>query len=266
MISQQYPTDSDITLSILLVEDNPLNQQLTTAILNAWGHTVEVASNGKEALALHCNGKYDLILMDLQMPVMDGYEATKKIRDREKYSPYHVTIIAMTANPPAYNREKCMSIGMDGYFSKPFTVEKFHVLIKKYQERLHPMVEKTCDTDNDRIAAVTTTTPFSYAAALKQVDPIIVSMMAKPLLNELPQQLLTMRRSWEKHNWAIFQRAAHILSTLLGVFNAEPAQHIASEIDRSLRNRHTENILVLFEKLKYEIDLFSEQLRWYEIS
>jgi protein-histidine pros-kinase len=257
MTDQQVMKESGTSMSVLLVEDNPINQQLAVAMLTEWKHRVEVAVDGEQALQMHKNGKYDLILMDLQMPVMDGTEATKKIREREVNSPYCVTIIAMTANSPSNNKEKCLSAGMDDYFAKPFTVEQFHALIKKHA-KLRDNV-----TRNEANGGVAT---FNYAAALRQADPIIVSMIAKPFLDDLPEQLLTMRRSWEKHDLEVFQRGAHNLSGLLGSFHAEPARHIAAEIERNVRSHQLENLFSLFQKLENEIDLFSLHLRSYEIS
>ncbi len=104
-------------LRVLVVEDNPVNQRLAQRILEKEGHRVVLAGNGKEALDLLAGQPFDLILMDVQMPIMDGFEATRAIRKQERDS--HITIIATTAHAMTGDRERCLAAGMDSYISKP---------------------------------------------------------------------------------------------------------------------------------------------------
>jgi signal transduction histidine kinase/ActR/RegA family two-component response regulator len=104
---------------ILLAEDNPINQQLARRMLEKQGHYVGLASNGKEAVDAMAAEPFDLILMDVQMPEMSGFEATRLIRDSERTSGSHIPIIAMTAHAMKGDRERCLSAGMDGYLAKP---------------------------------------------------------------------------------------------------------------------------------------------------
>jgi CheY-like chemotaxis protein/anti-sigma regulatory factor (Ser/Thr protein kinase) len=106
-------------LSILLAEDHPVNRKLAVLILERQGHQVTSAENGREALAALEQGSFDLALMDVQMPEMDGLEATQLIREREKGTGCHIPILAMTAHAMEGDREKCLAAGMDGYVSKP---------------------------------------------------------------------------------------------------------------------------------------------------
>ncbi|HEV2497950.1 MAG TPA: response regulator [Terriglobia bacterium] len=110
-------------LCVLLTEDNLVNQKLAVKLLEKQGHTVVVANNGREALAALDKEKFDLVLMDVQMPVMGGFEATGAIREREKATGAHMPIIAMTAHAMKGDREKCLEAGMDGYVSKPINVQ-----------------------------------------------------------------------------------------------------------------------------------------------
>lgn len=116
---------------ILVAEDYIVNQEVIQDILELMDLEVEIAENGKEAIDKHLEKHYDLILMDIQMPELDGFEATKKIRKIEGDSG-HTTIIALTANALAGDREKCLQAGMDDYLSKPIEAKKLEEILLKY--------------------------------------------------------------------------------------------------------------------------------------
>ncbi|CAO3677120.1 unnamed protein product [Rhizopus microsporus] len=130
------PNDSSIPMSldILLAEDNIVNQKLAVRILEKFGHKVEIVSNGKMAVEAFENRKYDLILMDVQMPIMGGFEATQKIREIEHLSGgnSHIPIIALTAHAMIGDREKCLQSGMDEYVTKPLRFPELIAAIKKF--------------------------------------------------------------------------------------------------------------------------------------
>ena len=107
------------SLRILLAEDNPVNQKVTVAILERKGHTVEVAENGRLAVDALESGDFDIVLMDIQMPVLDGLDATAEIRDRERGTGAHTPLIALTANAMKGDRERCLQSGLDAYIAKP---------------------------------------------------------------------------------------------------------------------------------------------------
>ena len=116
-------------LRILLAEDNPANQKLATYVLQDRGHLVEIAGDGREAIRLTERNRYDVILMDVQMPGMDGLEATAAIRKREDGGS-RVPIIAMTAHAMKGDREQCLAAGMDGYLSKPIDAHEMIALVE----------------------------------------------------------------------------------------------------------------------------------------
>jgi two-component system sensor histidine kinase/response regulator len=123
---------TDTPMQILVVEDNWLNQRLVQVLLEKWGHKVEIANNGVEALDWHARRQFDLILMDLQMPVMGGLEATAEIRARELAGAKRTPIIAMTANAMEEDRLKCLAAGMDDYVSKPFKNDVLLGVLRKH--------------------------------------------------------------------------------------------------------------------------------------
>jgi CheY-like chemotaxis protein len=116
-------------LRVLLAEDNPVNQKLAKRLLEKNGHIVFLAATGREALALLDREKIDVVLMDLQMPEMDGIQATAAIRASEQLRGGHVPIVALTAHALMGDREHCLANGMDGYLAKPYSSEELsHVL------------------------------------------------------------------------------------------------------------------------------------------
>lgn len=119
-------------LNILLVEDNLLNQRIVMFSLKKFNHEVVIANNGVEAVEKFQQQKFDVILMDIMMPVMDGLEATVKIREIEAANNAQRTpIIALTANTMDNDREKCLSYGMDEFMSKPFDIEKLKTIFSE---------------------------------------------------------------------------------------------------------------------------------------
>ena len=123
--ADQEPGDGGRSLRILVAEDTPFNQKFITRLLTRWGHNAVIVENGREALEVFSNDKFDLVLMDVQMPEMDGFEATAAIRDLEKQTGRHIPIIAMTAHAMKGDRERCLEAGMDEYVSKPISSDTF---------------------------------------------------------------------------------------------------------------------------------------------
>ena len=118
-------------LAILLAEDNIINQKVAARILEKKNHSVKVVSNGEEAVKAVSNGSFDVVLMDIQMPVLDGLEATKKIRSMELDHLANIPIVALTAHAMNGDRERFIEAGMDDYSSKPFNAEELIATIER---------------------------------------------------------------------------------------------------------------------------------------
>jgi len=125
-------TAAESALRILLAEDNPVNQKVTVRALERRGHTVIVAQNGREAVSLASLEYFDVILMDIQMPEMDGYEATAAIREMERATGFHTPIVAMTAHAMKTDQERCLAVGMDDYISKPIHLNDLIQKVEKF--------------------------------------------------------------------------------------------------------------------------------------
>ena len=132
-------------LNVLLVEDNAVNQRLAARLLEKRGHRVVVTANGREALAALEKDDYDLVFMDVQMPEMDGLEATAAIRKMEKDSGKHLTVIALTAHAMKGDEERCLAAGMDGYLSKPIRPQELEVVLEGSVARRRE-IAKPCET------------------------------------------------------------------------------------------------------------------------
>jgi CheY-like chemotaxis protein len=130
--SLQDARDPGSFLNVLLAEDNAVNQRLAVRLLEKRGHKVVVAGNGLEALAALKKESFDLVFMDVQMPEMDGYEATAAIREAERDSGRHQPVIALTAHAMKGDREKCLAAGMDGYLSKPIKPQELDEVLEEY--------------------------------------------------------------------------------------------------------------------------------------
>jgi CheY-like chemotaxis protein len=136
--AMRLATTNGTAMRILLAEDNTINQRVTQGQLQKLGYTAEIVANGRQVLEALERHSYDIILMDGQMPEMEGYEATRQIRKREaagKSSQKHVYIIALTANAMEGDREKCLTAGMDDYLSKPVRAEELAEALERWRNR-----------------------------------------------------------------------------------------------------------------------------------
>jgi signal transduction histidine kinase/CheY-like chemotaxis protein len=148
------PRKTDANLPVLLVEDNLMNQKVAVHQLNLLGYDVDVASNGREALAMLERAAYAAVLMDCQMPEMDGFEATRRIRAGEHTSGRHIAVIAMTANAMTGDRERCLEAGMDDYLSKPILRDRLESVLAGHVRRhaaAYKDAERPAVLDMDRL-------------------------------------------------------------------------------------------------------------------
>ena len=208
-------------LRILVAEDNPVNQRLAVRLLEKWGHRVVVASNGREAVATAEKQDFDLLLMDVQMPQVDGLEATAAIRRREKATGAHIPIIAVTARAMKGDRERCIEAGMDGYISKPIRgQELFKVL-----EHLPP--EPRGREAQPEVQAL----DLEAALARLDGDRGLLAEMASLFVEDCPRMLAAIREAITCQDAQALARAAHRLKGSVSNFAAQAALDAALKVE-----------------------------------
>jgi CheY-like chemotaxis protein len=131
--SNPKPISTTRPMRILVAEDNPVNQRVITVLLEKRGHSVSLARNGSEAVDLCANQLFDMILMDVQMPIMNGYDSSLAIRSAERIAGSRTPIIALTAHAMKGDREECLNAGMDDYLTKPVLVRDLEAMLKRFQ-------------------------------------------------------------------------------------------------------------------------------------
>jgi CheY-like chemotaxis protein len=233
-------------LCILLAEDNPINRELAVRILSKRGHTVTVAENGMVAVELFVKETFDAVLMDVQMPEMDGYEATAAIRRKEKSTGKHIPIIAMTAHAMKGDREKCLAAGMDAYISKPVHVEELVKVTEGLTRNMGP-IDRSAEPPS-ALAAV------DLEAALSRVegDETLLSDLAKMFCEESPRMLAAVRDAIESKNAIGLERSAHALKGSLATFAAPQAFDLALKLERLGRAKDLEHAGNVFTALSAE--------------
>jgi hypothetical protein len=197
-------------LAVLLVEDHPVNQQFAVSLLEKWGHRVTLAANGREALDELARNRFDLVFMDVQMPVMDGLEATHQFRRTERGR--RTTIIAMTANAMQGDRDICLAAGMDDYIAKPIR-----------QPICWPCWRATFPS-----AAAEN---FDYAQALAAADEEVLEIISATFVAQFPKDIAALRTAIAARDFAPMQRVAHSLKGTCALFDALPMIELSRELE-----------------------------------
>ncbi len=222
-------------MDILLVEDHLINQMLATALLERWGHHVTIAGDGQMALEALAQHRFDLVLMDMMMPVMDGLEATQHIRAQEPEGE-HLPIVAMTANAMPVDRARCLQAGMDDYISKPIELAELQRVLT-----LFAPVYSNFGAPNDmhRLSADATgykpealAADFDYEKALAASDQDVVDIVADVFAQQWPLDMKKMTEALAGGEMSPLMHTAHALKGTLGLFGARPAAELAQELEK----------------------------------
>ncbi len=248
-------------MSILVIEDNEANRLVASVMLERLGQTVEFAVNGAEGVEIFQRKKFDLILMDCQMPVMDGYEATRRIRECEASRPGRTPIIAMTASALQEERDLCLKSGMDGFVPKPILLEDLRRMLEVWtirwqtartisEQRKHEDPETLPCLDRERVDELLRLTARSTTN--------LWDRLVQNFVSEVPTRLEKMRLSVEKEDVEEFHTLVHSLAGICGNIGAMRMAALARLMQSPIRlpdpNEHlVERMLGEFDSVKTEL-------------
>jgi len=251
LVTRHTLRESRNRLRILLVEDNAVNQLVALRLLEKYGHTVGVAANGRKALEQLEKESYDLILMDVQMPEMNGWEATQVIREKELSTGGHIPIVAMTAHAMKGDEERCLAAGMDAYLTKPIhTQELLAVLDGIGSRKAGPPVPL------DMPSTKSTTDAIDLDATLERLDGDrnLFQELANVFREDCPRMVERMRRAIVMHDAKGLEGCAHTLKGSSANLGALAVSHAAAEIERLAGTGSVESTSVEFRVLQEELE------------
>jgi CheY-like chemotaxis protein len=218
------------SIRVLLAEDNAINQRLMVRLLEKRGHTVTVVQDGTEALAALERQTFDVVLMDIQMPHMDGLETTLAIRAREQDTMTRVPIVAMTAHAMQGDRERCLAAGMDGYVAKPLRPkELFEVIARLTAPAASPPETPAAPEEEQDI--VDRNTLWERVAG----DADLLREIIELFLADCPERLLELHEALTHQDYTVLARAAHRLKGALGNISANPALAAVWRVEAAAR-------------------------------
>ena len=232
-------------LRILLAEDGVANQRLARALLERWGHTVEIADNGRIAVERAQAERFDLILMDVQMPELDGLDATRQIRQREATQGGHIPIVAMTARAMKGDQERCLAAGMDGYVAKPVRKNELYAA-------LVPLVE-------GRSAAGVSQVPIgvvNWDLALQHAggDEDLLQDVMRATLTEAPQLLQQLEQALRGGRGPEVGRMAHTIMAAGRIFGVEKILQHAQRMEELVAADSLNSAPPVLAELRVAID------------
>ncbi|HEY0701496.1 MAG TPA: response regulator [Candidatus Acidoferrales bacterium] len=245
-------------LRILVAEDNPVNQDLALHLLQKRGHSVILAENGRQALAAVERHKFDLVLMDVQMPEMGGLEATAAIRELEKTTGGHVPIVAMTAHAMQGDRQKCLDAGMDGYLTKPLEPKTFLRTV----EEIVVQPDKLSAAETDASAAAPEE-QLDVAALMERFsgNKKLLRTIVGTFREDCPKMMARIRNGLNAHDAALLADGAHALKGSVGNFGPSAALETAREMEKNGRQGKLDGAWELYATLEDEIALLLPALQ-----
>lgn len=244
-------------LRVMLVEDNDVNQKIARVMIERRGYTVDVAKDGSEAIDLAVRKAYAAIVMDCQMPNVDGYAATKKIRDHEQQSGRaRVPIIAMTANAGPGDRDRCIAAGMDDYLSKPIVVEELERALRKWTNRVAPSASARID-ETPRVARPL---PIDFAVLeglrvmQPEGQPDLVEEVIRLFLEDAPRRLTAFRDAAKRGDLAAAASVAHGLKGSAGHLGAKALAAICGRFEEKVKTGTPFNVSFAVSALEEELE------------
>ena len=251
LITRHSLRESRHNLHILIAEDNPVNQKLARCILEKRGHTVMIVNNGKEAITALEEEQFNLVLMDIQMPEMNGYDATAFIRQKEKKTGGHIPIIAMTAYAMKGDLERCLEAGMDAYISKPIQPEKVFEIIEHFvnnseEAKFNRKIKKYTHEVFDRDAAL----------AIVDNDTEFLRDIIDIFFENIPKQMAEIKKAIDVKDTIMIGMQAHSLKSASESICANSIKDIVYKMEIAAKNKEIDKVEALNKKLEDEFERF----------
>ena len=247
-------------LSVLVVEDNQTNQMVITGLLEQLGYLPDVASHGGEALKILEKRNYDLIFMDCHMPIMDGFETTKRIVEKFKDNPKIPKIIALTASVMKEDINHCYEVGMKGFLSKPITRT---ALIEFFEEEMTSNMKNSSNhIEVPDLSEVWDQNQF--LSSFSGMDQL-ASNVVYDFLKNLPQMSQEVEAAIVAKNASALEKTAHSLKGAIAIFYALPSRQLALELEMKGRSQSLIGVEDLYKKLKIELDRLKDKLEQWSL-
>jgi CheY-like chemotaxis protein/HPt (histidine-containing phosphotransfer) domain-containing protein len=232
------PATANVSLNVLVAEDNEFNAQLTEQVLRGCGHRVHLANNGREALALAQDGNFDMLLLDLHMPELDGFQVVSKVREHERTRSAHLPIIALTARSKQEDRERCLAAGMDDFLSKPVRSAELCAAIDRVMTIWPPAPDLEPPLLNPR-------TLWDVCGG----DAGLLKKVCDDFRARVPNQLAAVHDAILSGDAPRLRETAHKLSGLLSAFS-DVAGGIASKLEDHAERNDLDDVPPLLEQLE----------------
>jgi two-component system sensor histidine kinase/response regulator len=238
-------------LRILLAEDSIVNQRLAVGLLERHGHRITIANNGREACEQLEGDAFDVVLMDVQMPELDGLSATRRIREREQLGGGHVPIIAMTAHALKGDRERCLESGMDEYVSKPIRERQLLAALRGVLGEEGPPLP--ADPADDLVTPATDVINWNAALRTCSGDHALLRDIVQAFLEEHPQRMDEIRKGIDTPDFELLNRAAHTIKGSMRYFSAQAVFDRAFALEQLGAEKTLDGAEEVFGLLKQEL-------------
>ncbi|MCZ6916255.1 MAG: response regulator [Gemmatimonadetes bacterium] len=263
LVTRHSIQESRHHLAILLAEDNPVNQQVAASILSKRGHSVDVVDNGREAIDALRTKIYDVVLMDVRMPILDGLAATAEIRQHHDFR--DLPIIAITAHVLPKERRQCMEVGMNGFVTKPFSPHELFAVVEGWASRAVPTLEATQLPKPPPGVIVVPGSPFDLKGFRQMMREAGVEDMVEATLSvylrDTPERIRLLTQAVAEHHADEIEAVAHSLKSASGSIRAEALAELLAHMEIIGKDRTLDPAPDLLQEILIEYETVSRILR-----
>jgi CheY-like chemotaxis protein len=255
------------TLNILLVEDTPINLKLVQHQVRLLGHQWETAEDGQQALDKLAQNDYDIVLMDCQMPVIDGYQATRLLRQRQG-TDHHTVVIGMTAYALPGDREKCLAAGMDDYISKPVMVKDLKVMLERWSFVVKGYSHKQrSESDNQtNIDPASDLVDWSHLQEISSADAAFQLELVKGFVNDGKSFLAEVKQAVATQDWIALANKAHQIKGASASVAVQSMSELADKLNERAKTHSLEGASELVTQLEQILERLEASIKMKELA